>query len=150
MSPEQIKATAFHSQSDEYAWQRPHIAKAIEALADQGCAILGGEVWIVKGSDILALPPLRSGGNAVIGWDITDKESDEGWNQFVERTAKESLAAIESLNAENEVLPEAAPNVFYNLTFVKEEEYSKLLVTETYKRLQLTARQHGSQVIFSV
>jgi hypothetical protein len=90
---------------------------------------LGGEVWIVEGSEILALPPLRSGGNAVIGWDTADKDSGESWNQFVERTANESLVAIESLNAENEVLPEAALKVFYNLTFVKEEEYPELLVT---------------------
>jgi hypothetical protein len=129
MISEQIKATAFHSQGDEYAWQRPHIASAIEALTDQGYAILGGEVWIVEGDDILAMPPLRSGGSAVIGWDTADKDIGESWNQFVERTAKESLVAIDSLNAENEVLPEVAPKVFYNLTFVTEQEYAELLVT---------------------
>ena len=128
MLPEQIKANTFYSHTDEYAWQRSYVADAVEALANHDYAILGGEVWIVENGQILAVPRLRSGENSVIGWDTKEKEETETWNQFVLRTAKEALAAIESLDAEEEVMPEVRSKVYYNLTFTNEQEYAELRV----------------------
>jgi hypothetical protein len=128
MLPEQIRANAFYSHTDEYAWQRSYIADTVEALANHGYAILGGEVWIVENGRILAAPPLRSGENSVIGWDTKEKEEAETWDQFVLRTAKETLAVIESLDAEEEVMPEVRNKVYYNLTFTNEQEYAELRV----------------------
>src|SRR5215212_3592264 len=94
----EITAKAFHSQTDEYAWQRADALAAIKALANNSLAILGGEVWIVQNNEILALPPLKTGSNAVIGRDTREKSGEETWKEFVERTAREAVAAIESLN----------------------------------------------------
>jgi hypothetical protein len=128
MIPTEIKTNAFYSHTDEYAWQRSHIANAIRALANHGYSILGGEVWIVENGKILAAPLLLSGKNAVIGWITKEKEKMETWEQFAQRTAKESLASIESLNAEEEIMPELRSKVYYNLSFVDEREYSETRV----------------------
>jgi hypothetical protein len=126
MLPTEITAKAFHSQSDEYAWQRADVLAAIEAISSNALAVLGGEVWIIQRNEILALPPLKTGGNAVIGWDTREKAKTETWEEFVDRTAQETIAAIDSLKAEDEVKTELADKVYYNIVFVNEAEYAAL------------------------
>ncbi len=117
--------TAFCATNGELAWQRPNMAAAVHAIAAQQWAILGGEVWVVRAGQIHAGPLLQDGHSAVMHWSST-LAAGELWAQFVQRAARETLAAVDALDAEATVVPEDAAYVYYNLTFVTEAEYAEL------------------------
>ena len=125
MLPPAITNAAFAATNGEVAWQRPDVAAAVHAIAEQQWAILGGEVWIVRAGQITAGPLLQDGQRAVIHWSST-QAAGEAWAQFVQRAATETLAAIDGLQVEVRVVPQDAAHVYYNLTFVTEIEYAEL------------------------
>ena len=55
--PKQVKASAFKDADGEYAWRRADVIFALQAIADSGQAILGGEVWVVIDDGIIEAVP---------------------------------------------------------------------------------------------
>lgn len=123
--PEKAKEAIFNTLGEEYAWKRADIADVVEALTEENYAILGGEAWLVENGSVWGMLPLRSGGTALFAWDA-DKQASETWQQFVQRAAKETLSWIEKSNADEEIPIEKREFVCYNLTYVTEQEFSKL------------------------
>jgi hypothetical protein len=94
-----------------------------EELASQRQAILGGEAWMLLGTMQYLL---RSGPpEGYYTWE-TNRLVGEHWEEFVRRGQRDADAAI--LNdvplIDAEVPSEA--RVYYNLTWVSEEEYAGL------------------------
>lgn len=125
MLPPALTNAAFCATNGEVAWQRPEMAAAGHAIAEQQWAILGGDVWIGRAGQINAGPLLQNGQRAVIPWSSTHAAA-ESWAQFVQRAASATLAAMDALDTEATVVPEDAAYVYYTLTFVTEAEYAEL------------------------
>ena len=89
-------------------------------LADREVAILGGELWLVRGREIWGVLPSKVGPPGVYHW-RSERRRSEAWNDFVERTYEDAIAAIHSLPPEDEVLLPPGAQVFYNLTWAEKD-----------------------------
>lgn len=117
--PPELESSAFRTSGGEFAWRRPDAMQATRALAHAGFAILGGELWLIRGGEIFGVLPQHSGPPAVYHW-VCERSPSEAWLSFVARSCRESLSAIASLPAEGEVDAPPGAEVFYNLTWAGE------------------------------
>ena len=113
-----LEASA-HRSAREYAWRRAEALRAVLELAGSGRAILGGELWLVLGSEIHGSLPQRSGPPAAYHWE-SKREASESWRDFVSRSCAESLEAINDLPAEGEIQLPAGAEIYYNLTWASD------------------------------
>ena len=123
--PLEIESKAFKAENGEYAWLKENIPAAVEALVQKGFAILGGEVWLVRGREINAAPLLKTGPCGIFHWESKRADSSESWSQFVQRSAGETLQAVHNMNVEDEIVAQPEAKIFYNITWCSEEELSK-------------------------
>ncbi len=123
--PAELEMAAFRPASGEYAWRRPDACRAVDALADAGLAVLGGELWMVRGEEIWATLPQRSGPPAVYHWSC-DRRPAEPWVAYVARAAAEAVSAIEAFPREGEVATLPGADIYYNLAWESESEYEAL------------------------
>jgi hypothetical protein len=117
----ELEAAAFRTSGGEYAWRKTDALRAARALADAGYAILGGELWLVRGSEVCGVLPQHSGPSAVYHWK-SERKSSESWPDFVARAQSESASAIDALPPDGEVNAPSGAEVYYNLTWVSEQE----------------------------
>ena len=120
-----LEVSAHRSCNGEYAWRRPEALRAARALADAGYAILGGELWAVRGREVWGAIPQRSGPPTIYHWEAEPAPS-EAWDSFVVRAHVEARAAINSLPGDDEVAIPADADICYNLTWISEQEYADL------------------------
>jgi len=118
---EDLESSAHRTAGGEYAWRRAEALLAANALARASFAILGGEVWLVRGREVWGTLPQRSGPPAVYHW-TSERLRLEPWPAFVERSRVESCSAIEALPPAGEVVAPAGAHVYYNLTWIAEGE----------------------------
>ena len=116
-----LEASAHRTLGGEYAWRRPEALRAASALASAGFAILGGELWLVRGNEIWGALPQHAGPPAVYHWE-SERGPSEPWTAFVERSRSEAFSAINALPADGEVAAPPGANIYYNLTWVSEHE----------------------------
>ena len=116
-----LEASAHRTLGGEYAWRRPEALRAASALASAGFAILGGELWLVRGNEIWGALPQHAGPPAVYHWE-SERGPSEPWTVFVERSRSEAFSAINALPADGEVAAPPGANIYYNLTWVSEHE----------------------------
>lgn len=124
--PESIKGKAFCAPNGEVAWKKADLNFVFSELAKAGFANLGTELWVVEEDRIIGLIPMKDGGTGVCGWDTASKGETEGWMDYVRRTESISKDIVANDTYENDIAPEVAEKVFYNVTFVSEEKYRKL------------------------
>jgi hypothetical protein len=125
------KAKAVTAANGELAWNKDDVASAIAELIAANFAVLGGEVWLaVRKAEIPPLTQLNDkrfilglikGKDYVFHWDC-EKKADETWSEYVRRSGQEALSHIRKMNVEDFVSPELAGAVYYNLTYISEEE----------------------------
>ena len=127
MFPTELTRRAFHASNGEFGWTREDARLAVSILVQQGCAILGGDLWWVPDGAIgwTGLMPQRHGVHAVYAWE-TVRTSGEDWPAYVERCADESLQAIERWPGMEDLPANFPGRILYNLSWVSETEYSKL------------------------
>src|SRR5438105_4437699 len=92
--PEPVLAGLFKASNGDCAWRRSDLGDVTQSLTDNRCAILSGEVWVVEGSLFSSLSPVLSGGWSVIYWECPDREPNESWDDFIQRTFEETWRAI--------------------------------------------------------
>ena len=133
--PTAITTCAFRSRggTGEYAWRREDLAGVFAALAEAGCAILGGEVWGVHENSIYGLLPLACpavpGMHAVADWDTRPRAIDEAWSIYCRRTATESLEGVGKgplADVERVVHPDFPGTSWFNVCFVSEDEWREI------------------------
>lgn len=122
--PPDLDVKAFHARNGERAWRRPDALAVARLLASEGLAILGGELWLIRGTTIIAGLRLRSGETAVYHWSC-ERASSEAWAAFVERSGRDCVAAIEALPGEDEVDSVPGDEIYYNLTWIAEDELQR-------------------------
>ena len=115
-----LETSAHRSANAEYAWRRPDALRAARAVTDSGFAILGGELWLVRGKKIYGVLPQVSGPPGVYHW-TCERHEDESWSAFVARSYSETSAAINRFPREGEVDMPPGAEIYYNLTWVSED-----------------------------
>ncbi len=99
---------AFTATNGELAWRREDIEDALNSVAADGRAILGGEVWLITVSDTWhGLIPQRDGSvPGVYSWETAPRSAAESWPAYCQRTASESIEAVRAIQVEQETFPE--------------------------------------------
>jgi len=121
-----LTGRAFRSGNGEFGWSRADALVAISVLAAAQCGILGGELWLVPegATEWTGLIPQKFGPDAVYHWE-TERIAGEPWSAYVERCARDSVAAVNGLPGD-EVPPQVSGRILYNLTWVTESECETL------------------------
>lgn len=117
---------AFATRNGQSAWKRERLTEVLTDLSRQDYAVISGEVWVVEGNLFSALSPRREGGWAVFSWEVPARLLGEPWDHFATRSIRDTLDAIQELNAENEVAPEVRGKLYYYLCYADEQAYYKL------------------------
>ncbi|MDF2159065.1 Imm40 family immunity protein [Algoriphagus sp. CAU 1675] len=140
---------SIQSTSGEYAWRKSDVLKAINELADNDCAILGGDVWLLKNvyennqaplaqisqdNIVIGVIECKDGTTGVFNW-YSNKTPKENWSDYVRRSMNETEDAIRKLRTENQVKEEYRDRIFYNLVYCNEKEFEELHKDD----LQITA-----------
>lgn len=126
---------------DELAWRRADVIYAIDELVEKGFAILGGDVWAVAKENpnltkmtridderiVVGIIKGKNGLDWILNWH-SEMKKGESWDEYVLRSKRETLDAINRMDAENVVIEEFADSIFYNLVFADKEGYEELML----------------------
>ena len=107
----------------EVAWTPELAATAVQWFGANGYAVLGTELWLIKGGAIQSLPVGLSGMREVHGNTI-DRGSQEPWSAFVIRAAAETVVYLQPYDAADIV---ESGDVNFNVVWIGESEYGKLM-----------------------
>lgn len=121
---EEAVSSAFTADDGQYAWRRPYIIIALRAIAETEQAILGGDVWTVKEGKIFSLFPPAKGMRM---WDTQPYSAGELWFDYCRRTCEESINEIEKTQLEDKVNQEFEGYIFYNPTYVEQNDIKALV-----------------------
>jgi hypothetical protein len=116
--PPELAAAAFRA-GNEVAWPPMLGATAVEWFGANGYAVLGTELWILKGDKIQSLPLGLSGLREVHG-NTVNREREEPWSLFVTRSAAETTAYLRSFRTSDIV---EQGQVYFNVTWVSEADF---------------------------
>ena len=95
----------------------------MKAIVESEQAILGGEVWDVKDGTIWgAIPVANDKIPALWHWETFPQDNKESWKEYCRRTAEESIRAVKSMRVEEEVSPEFREFIYFNITYVDQED----------------------------
>ncbi len=109
------KAYEFNS---EYAWKPENIPELVSALKENRIAVLGGEVWEKTNNG----PFVNSN---IYQWNSKQKDNNESWNNYVDRTLKEMETFALNLRKEKE-LSKKWSEIYISIEMIDENEYSRL------------------------
>ncbi len=126
--PGDLERKAFHSPDGELAWNRDDARDVTSVLADQGFAILGGEVWFVRTGQRFwtALVPQRDSDRpAPYAW-RAEREPSEEWAAFVRRSAGLAIDAVEGMPGPDDLPHELGGSILYHLSCASEAELGEL------------------------
>lgn len=120
--PESITRVAYRSRGDELAWRREDVPAALAAIAASGHAVLGGEVWVVLGGGRwTGLVPDRDGGpDGAWTWDTKPRRQGEPWQDYCDRTARDSEQVVADFQAEAGAAPSVLGKLYFNFTYIPE------------------------------
>jgi hypothetical protein len=117
--PDNFKRVAYHPSMFIYAWRRRSLEKLFEELNMSNIAVSGVEVWKVEKDIIEVLIPL-SNGDIQIFSHKTLQQKEEEWNDYVNRSTKETLDIISDWNLEKKTNKDKVSKIFYHFEFLKE------------------------------
>lgn len=121
------------------AWKKEDIFQAIDEVTASGYAILGGDVWVVKeknpnnqqqtliDSANIAFGIIKgnNGKDQIYNW-YTNKNENESWDEYINRSKLGTIQAINQMNVEESISKELQDHVYYCLTFVSKTQYEDL------------------------
>ena len=113
-----LENSAFHFGNGEYAFPSSDVLLAISELENLGKAILGGEVYVLEGNVVHAMPHVQGLGPSLIHWETPSRQRRETWQQFVVRSAEFTRQAFRATQSDERSiqLPPGA-RIMYNLTW---------------------------------
>ena len=119
--PPELAAHSFTAGS-EAAWPLDSVSAVVEWLGQNGFAVLGTELWIVREDGIQ--PGVFVNGMREIHGNAISHMQNESWDTYVTRSAQETLRYLSSFAAPPEAKQQG--DVFFNVVWVSESGYSNL------------------------
>ena len=120
--PAELAVAAFAA-GDEVAWQPNLATVAVDWFGTHGYAVLGTELWLLKGEAIQSLPIGLSGMREVHG-NTVSRKGEEAWSSFVARAAAETRTYLQLFNPSDVV---EHGQVYFNVVWVTEAGYEQLI-----------------------
>ena len=119
--PSELMVAAFVA-GEEVAWAQTLATEAVEWFGKNEYAVLGTELWLLRGGAIQSLPTGLSGTREVHGNTI-NRFSHEAWGVFVARAAAETATYLQKFNPRDIV---EHGQVYFNVVWVSEAEFKSL------------------------
>jgi hypothetical protein len=119
--PPELAAKSFTTGS-EAAWPLESVSKVVEWLGQNGCAVLGTELWIVRDDGIQ--PGVFVNGVREIHGNAISHMRNESWDAYVTRSVEETLRYLNSVVTPPEVKQQG--DAFVNVVWASESEYFNL------------------------
>jgi hypothetical protein len=141
--PQGVISRAFQTCNGEYAWRKEDLEKVLPELVDARLAVVSGEVWIVEGNLFCNLSPRKQGGWSVLAWKVSDRKLGETWARFTQRSLLETLDAIGSLNAEEEVGTDVHSKLYYHICYEDEVTYSPVVHAPVSRQVEIFSPSAG-------
>jgi hypothetical protein len=119
--PDELKADAF-STGVEASWPTGSANRVVDWLRQNGFAVLGTELWIVREDGIQ--PGIFVDGKREIHGNEVSRLQNEPWDKYVSRSGMETLRYL----GDFEVPPEARiqGEVFFNIVWANESQFLNL------------------------
>lgn len=109
--PPELANAAFKT-AGEAAWPLTIAAAVVEWFGAHGYAVLGTELWLLRGAEVQSLPLGRSGMPEVHG-NAVNREVDEVWGSFVARAQAETRLYLQAFKPSDIV---EQGQLFFNIT----------------------------------
>lgn len=127
--PQDLLSLAYRSSNGELAWPRAALEEALQILAASGYAVLGVEVWLLRGNGSWTgiIPQAKGGPPGVYSWAFQKslRRGAETWSEFCHRAANHALIVIHTSNVLEDVTPDLRERIRYNLSYLSREEYEQ-------------------------
>ncbi len=120
---DRILNLAFGSGDGAHAWKKAMLPEVLDCLAVADLAVVGGEVWGLRGHAIFGAVPTRQGPTRIFAWSAPGKSPGTDWADYVGQCLQHARRAVRDLNAENEVAPGFRDHLVYHLQFLAEADY---------------------------
>ena len=115
--PEQLAAVALVF-GEEVAWEQKECLTAIEWLSENGYAVLGFELWLIRDGGMSTAISTESG--TAIYVSSCDPTKGEAWEEYVKRSARETTDHIAAFRWPADSMEPARP-VYFNLCWADRE-----------------------------
>ena len=112
--PQNLRRAAYYSER-EAAWPRAQALEVIDAITEQGGAILGGEIWLATEPGPTIPTPF------IYTWE-TEQRASEGWPQFVQRANEAARQYVVTFAWDDDDGAHHGAEPYFNLTVLEEEE----------------------------
>jgi hypothetical protein len=119
--PQQLGAVALVN-GEEAAWEAKHCLTAIEWFSENGYAVLGFELWLVRDGGIGTA--IRTKAGPAIYPFSCDPMRGENWEDYVQRSAREAAVHIAAFRWPEDSLEPPCP-AFFNLCWADREWFRK-------------------------
>jgi len=116
--PGELAANAFTAGS-EAAWPIESAWKVVQWLGQNGFAVLGTELWVVREDGIQ--PGIYVNGTREIHGNAISHKRNESWNAYVVRSAEETLSYLHCFKAPREAQQQG--KVLFNIPWASESGY---------------------------
>jgi hypothetical protein len=113
------------SGQEAYAWRGDDLPQVVQTLAQEGLAVLGGEVWAIDGHDIVTAIPAIDGPTRQLAWSLPPKAPDMSWERYVRLSGRQSLETATRLARSADIHPAAQERLVVHLFFLTESEYRR-------------------------
>src|SRR5438552_7640919 len=115
--PEELIQNAF-SNGEEFAWKQEDCGQVIDWLRHKGNAIMGIELWLPEGQNIRT--GIKTKTELVIYCTACDPLETERWDDYVDRSAKLVIGAINSFSWPEDTVEPPRP-AYFNITWASRE-----------------------------
>jgi hypothetical protein len=119
--PPELIADAFQTGS-EAAWRHSSAPKVVEWLSEHGFAVLGTELWLVRGGGIQQ--GIYINGIREIHGNTISHRRNETWAAYVARAAEETLLYLNTFKVPAEASTQG--DVFFNIVWTSESDFLNL------------------------
>jgi hypothetical protein len=122
--PFELAAAALRA-GDEAAWPPMRAAAVVDWLGNHGYAVLGAELWLLKGAAIQSLRIGLSGMREVHG-NTVHRENGEPWSSFVTRAAEETRTYLQLFKL-SDIVEDG--ELYFNVVWVSEADFQIICTT---------------------
>jgi hypothetical protein len=121
--PQEFADSAFFAKNGEAAWSLSLAAMVTKWLGENGYAILGSELWVIKSDGMIVSLPIGSTGLPEVHGNTVERENGEQWAMFTLRSAADTTAYLNQFNP-NDIKEEG--ELRFNICWVSEAEFENL------------------------
>lgn len=127
--PQDLLRQAYRSSNGELAWPRAALDEALQTLVASGYAVLGVEIWLLRGNGSWTgiIPQANGSIPGVYTWAYQEslRRGAETWAEFCKHAANHTLKVLKNSHVMEDVVPDLRDRIRYALIYLSREEYEQ-------------------------